>query len=169
MKKTKIVCTLGPACEDDKVLESIILSGADVLRINFSHGDHAYHKKNADRVKALRKRLGLYTPLLLDTKGPEVRIKHFKSSLVTLEGGQEFRFYLHDREGDESGVSVTHTRLNRDISVGDRVLVDDGLIEMRVEKILSDEIICRVINGGVLHSGIVYTVRRRSFKHPTSS
>ena len=153
MKKTKIVCTLGPACEDDKVLESIILSGADVLRINFSHGDHAYHKKNADRVKALRKRLGLYTPLLLDTKGPEVRIKHFKSSPVTLESGREFRFYLYDRDGDESGVSVTHARLNRDISVGDRVLVDDGLIEMRVEKILSEEIVCKVINGGVLHNG----------------
>ena len=153
MKKTKIVCTLGPACEDDGVLEKIILSGADVLRMNFSHGNHEYHRKNADRVKAIRKKLGLYTPLLLDTKGPEVRIKSFKASPVTLEAGQDFRFFMHDAEGDERGVSVTHTRLYADVSVGDRILVDDGLIEMRVESAEHREIVCRVINGGVLHSG----------------
>ncbi len=153
MKKTKIVCTLGPACEDDTVLEKIILSGADVLRMNFSHGNHAYHKENADRVKALRKKLGLYTPLLLDTKGPEVRIKHFKNPPAILEKGQEFKLFLYDTEGDEHGVSVTHTRLNEDVSVDDRILIDDGLIEMRVESADCREIVCTVINGGILYGG----------------
>ena len=153
MKKTKIVCTLGPANEADEVLEKIILSGADVLRMNFSHGDHAYHKKNADRVKAIRQKLGLYIPLLLDTKGPEIRIKSFKNSPVSLEKGQEFRLFLYDTEGDAGGVSITHTRLHGDVSVGDRILIDDGLIEMRVESADSREIVCTVMNGGTLHSG----------------
>ncbi len=153
MKKTKIVCTLGPANEADEVLEKIILSGADVLRMNFSHGDHAYHKKNADRVKAIRQKLGLYTPLLLDTKGPEIRIKSFKNSSAILEKGQDFRLFLYDTDGDENGVSITHARLHGDVSVGDRILIDDGLIEMRVESADSREIVCTVINGGVLHNG----------------
>lgn len=153
MKKTKIVCTLGPACEDDGVLEKIILSGADVLRMNFSHGNHDYHKKNADRVKALRRKLGLFTPLLLDTKGPEIRIKSFKNPPAHLKSGQEFKLFLYDTEGDENGVSITHTRLYEDISTGDRILIDDGLIEMRVKSVDRREIVCDVINGGVLYSG----------------
>ncbi len=148
MKKTKIVCTLGPACESDKVLEEMMRAGMDVARVNFSHGTHEQHKITIDRFKALREKLGSHTPLLLDTKGPEVRIKSFKNSPVTIEEGQVFTLCMYDTEGDETKVSVTHTGLYNDVNIGSRILIDDGLIEMSVENKSPREIICRVINGG---------------------
>lgn len=148
MKKTKIVCTLGPACESDEVLEQMMYAGMDVARINFSHGTHEQHKERIDRFKKLRERLGTHTPILLDTKGPEVRIKSFANSPVTLEAGQSFTLCMYDTEGDETKVSVTHTGLYKDITNGSRILIDDGLIELVAEKITELEIVCRVINGG---------------------
>lgn len=148
MKKTKIVCTLGPACESDEVLEQMMYAGMDVARLNFSHGTHELHKERIDRFKKLREKLGTHTPLLLDTKGPEIRIKSFKNSSVTLEAGQSFTLCMYDTEGDETKVSVTHTGLYKDITNGSRILIDDGLIELVAEKITDKEIICRVINGG---------------------
>ena len=148
MKKTKIVCTLGPACQSDEVLEQMMHAGMDVARINFSHGTHESHKITIDRFKALRERLGTHTPLLLDTKGPEIRIKTFKESPVTLNEGDTFTLCMYDTEGDETKVSITHTGLYKDISVGSRILIDDGLIELSVEKLNEREIVCRVINGG---------------------
>ena len=148
MKKTKIVCTLGPACESDEVLEQMMYAGMDVARLNFSHGTHELHKERIDRFKKLREKLGTHTPLLLDTKGPEIRIKSFKSSPVTLEAGQSFTLCMYDTEGDETKVSVTHTGLYKDITNGSRILIDDGLIELVAEKITDKEIIGRVINGG---------------------
>ena len=148
MKKTKIVCTLGPACESDEVLEQMMYAGMDVARLNFSHGTHELQKERIDRFKKLREKLGTHTPLLLDTKGPEIRIKSFKSSPVTLEAGQSFTLCMYDTEGDETKVSVTHTGLYKDITNGSRILIDDGLIELVAEKITDKEILCRVINGG---------------------
>ena len=148
MKKTKIVCTLGPACESEAVLEEMLLSGMDVARINFSHGSREHHKEKIDRFKAVRERLGLYTPLLLDTKGPEVRIKTFEKSPVTLNDGDLFTLCLYDTVGDNTRVSVTHTGLYKDISRESRILIDDGLIELSVEGINEREIVCRVISGG---------------------
>ncbi|MBQ7821160.1 MAG: pyruvate kinase, partial [Clostridia bacterium] len=148
MKKTKIVCTLGPACESDEILEQMMRAGMDVARMNFSHGTQQQHKIKIDRFKALREKLGTHTPLLLDTKGPEIRIKSFKESPVTLNEGDLFTLCLYDTEGDETKVSITHTGLYKDISVGSRILIDDGLIEMSVEKLNEREIVCRIINGG---------------------
>lgn len=148
MKKTKIVCTLGPACESDEVLEQMMYAGMDVARINFSHGTHEVHKERIDRFKALREKLGTHTPILLDTKGPEIRIKSFKNSSVTLEAGKSFTLCMYETEGDENKVSITHTGLYKDINIGSRILIDDGLIELAAEKINENEIVCRVVNGG---------------------
>ena len=150
MRKTKIICTLGPASSDEKTIREMILAGMDVARINFSHGECAAHKEKADLVKKLRAELDCHTALLLDTKGPEIRIKTFKNKRVELKTGDRFALYLTDREGDESGVSITYPDLYRDISVGTKILIDDGLIELSVESFDSTKIICRIENGGAV-------------------
>ncbi len=150
MRKTKIICTLGPASETEEVIRELIISGMDVARINFSHGEHHEHKKKVDIIKKLRAELGTHTALLLDTKGPEVRLKKFKDGKATLKTGGSFSLYLTDREGDENGVSITYTGLWRDVTVGSRILVDDGLIELRVDNVNETEIKTTVLNGGKL-------------------
>lgn len=150
MRKTKIICTLGPASETEEVIRELILSGMDVARINFSHGEHHEHKEKIDIVKKLRKELGTHTALLLDTKGPEVRLKRFKDGKVKLKAGESFSLYLYDTDGDENGVSITYTGLWRDVTVGTKILVDDGLIELRVDSVDENEIKTTVLNGGQL-------------------
>lgn len=150
MRKTKIICTLGPASDTEEVIRELILSGMDVARINFSHGEHSEHKKKVEIIKKLREELGTHTALLLDTKGPEVRLKKFKDGRATLKTGDSFSLYLNDREGDEKGVSITYTGLWHDVTVGSRILVDDGLIELRVESATENEIKTVVLNGGTL-------------------
>ncbi len=150
MRKTKIICTLGPASETEEVIRELILSGMDVARINFSHGEHSEHKKKVEIIKKLRDELGTHTALLLDTKGPEVRLKKFKDGKATLHTGDSFSLYLTDREGDENGISITYAGLWRDVTVGSRILVDDGLIELRVDSVDEKEIKTTVLNGGQL-------------------
>ncbi len=150
MRKTKIICTLGPASDTEDVIREMILAGMDVARINFSHGEYEGHRHKADIVKKLRAETGRHTALLLDTKGPEIRIKKFKNGRITLTAGQVFTLYLHDTEGDESGVSVTYGDLYRDIAAGGRILIDDGLIELRVDSFDSDAVKCTVVNGGII-------------------
>lgn len=150
MRKTKIICTLGPASETEEVIRELILSGMDVARINFSHGEHSEHKKKVEIIKKLREELGTHTALLLDTKGPEVRLKKFRDGSATLKTGDNFYLYLNDREGDENGVSITYTGLWRDVTVGSRILVDDGLIELRVDNVNEAEIKTTILNGGKL-------------------
>ncbi len=150
MRKTKIICTLGPSSETEEVIRSLMLSGMDVARINFSHGDYEGHKQKADIVKKLRAELNLHTALLLDTKGPEIRLKKFKNGKVELVPGQTFILYEDDREGDENGVSITYTGLYADIRPGSRLLIDDGLIELCVDYADAREIRCTVVNGGVI-------------------
>lgn len=150
MRKTKIICTLGPASATEEMIRELILAGMDVARLNFSHGKHSEHKEKADIVKKLRKELGTHTALLLDTKGPEVRLKTFEKGKVLLKTGDRFTLYMNDRPGDERGVSITYTNLWRDVKPESKILVDDGLIELRVESSNEREIVCVIENGGEL-------------------
>lgn len=151
MKKTKIVCTIGPASESVEMLEQLIKSGMNVTRLNFSHGDHAEHLVRINNIKKARKRLGTHTPIMLDTKGPEIRIGTFKDKMVVnLKAGDKFTLTTRDIEGDQSIVSVSYKDLPKDLSVGSRILIDDGLVEFIVEGIEDTEIYTRVINYGEL-------------------
>ncbi|MDE5864088.1 MAG: pyruvate kinase [Lachnospiraceae bacterium] len=156
MRRTKIICTLGPSTEDDKVLKELMIEGMNVARFNFSHGDHAQHKKNLERVRALREELGLPIAALLDTRGPEIRVKDFKDGKVMLQNGQQFTLTTREIEGDETAVSITYENLVQDIKTGDRILIDDGLISMHVQDITDTDIICVVDNGGPVsnHKGV---------------
>ena len=156
MRKTKIVCTLGPATDNEEVLRQMMLEGMNVARCNFSHATYDEHKKRMDMIKKLRKEVGQPVAILLDTKGPEVRVKNFKDGRVTLEEGQLITLTADEVEGTKDKVSVTYNRLYEDLEVGMRVLIDDGLIEMTVEQVDRTNIVCRVINGGVVsnHKGV---------------
>ena len=156
MRKTKIVCTLGPATDNEDVLRQMMLAGMNVARCNFSHATYDEHKKRMDMIKKLRKEVGQPVAILLDTKGPEVRVKNFKDGRVTLEDGQLFTLTDDEVEGTKDKVSVTYNRLYEDLEVGMRVLIDDGLIEMQVEQVDRTNIVCRVINGGTVsnHKGV---------------
>ncbi len=148
MRKTKIVCTIGPATNDEAILRDLMLAGMDVARINFSHGTHEAAKVMVDRIKKVRAELDLPVAILLDTKGPEIRLRKFKDGKVTLKEGQTFTLCTNDVEGDENMVSVTYEDLPKDVSVGTRILIDDGLIEMQVTSVKNDKIVCIVQNGG---------------------
>lgn len=150
MRKTKIICTLGPATDQGNVLEEIMLAGMNVARLNFSHDTYENQKKRMDKVKELRKKHDLPVACLLDTKGPEIRIKTFKNDRVTLEAGQDFCLTTREVEGTKDIVSVTHADLHKDISVGASVLIDDGLVELKVESIDGQDVHCKVQNGGTI-------------------
>lgn len=156
MRKTKIVCTLGPSTDNEEALRQMMAEGMDVARCNFSHATYEEHKRRMDVVKKLRKEVGRPVAILLDTKGPEVRVKDFKEGRVVLEEGQLFTLTADEAEGTKDKVSVTYNRLYEDLEVGMRVLIDDGLIEMRVEKVDKNDIVCRVLNGGAVsgHKGV---------------
>lgn len=156
MRKTKIICTLGPSTESDEILRQLMIEGMNVARFNFSHGDHAQHKHNKDRIERLRKELNLPVATLLDTKGPEIRVKDFKNGKIELKAGQKFTLTTEDILGDENKVSITYKELVHDVKIGNRILVDDGLIDMEVEEVTDTEIICRVENGGPVsnHKGV---------------
>lgn len=148
MRKTKIICTLGPATDKGDVLRKLMESGADVLRLNFSHQTHAEQKIRADKVKALREELDLPIALLLDTKGPEIRLKQFEQPKVMLTAGSQFTLTTRDVVGNDTIASITFAGLPHDVSIGSRILIDDGLIELKVESCTDTDITCRVINGG---------------------
>ena len=150
MRKTKIICTLGPATDKGNVLEQLILSGMNVARLNFSHDTYENQKKRIDKVKALRTKHHLPVACLLDTKGPEIRLKTFKEERVTLEMGQDFCLTTRDVEGTKGIVSVTHKDLHKDIHVGSNILIDDGLVGLKVVAIKGQDIHCKVENGGTI-------------------
>lgn len=150
MRKTKIICTLGPSSNTADMIQKLILAGMDAARFNFSHGDHMSHKLVFDTLVQVREELNRPIPAILDTRGPEVRIKTFESGKVTLVPDQSFMLTGRDVQGDETMVSVTYEGFARDLRAGGRVLIDDGLIELEVERISGDDIHCRVINGGVV-------------------
>ncbi len=149
MRKTKIICTLGPSTDKEGVLESLMKAGMNVARCNFSHGSHEEHRERFELVKRLRKKLGLYIPILLDTKGPEIRLGVFEDGMIELKEGQEFTLVCgRDFEGTSQMVGITYANLYKDVKVGTTILIDDGLVEMTVKEIDGSDIICTVINPG---------------------
>jgi pyruvate kinase len=152
MRKTKIICTMGPATEQAGVLEALADNGMDVARFNFSHGDHEEQLARMNLLKEIRTRKQLPIAILLDTKGPEIRTRDFKEKKVNLTCGQTFTLKITDELGDESFVGITCDELYQDVSVGTSILFDDGLISMEVTAIEGTDIVCKVLNDGVLGS-----------------
>ena len=150
MRKTKIICTIGPASESPEVFKAMCLQGLNVARLNFSHGTHEEHQKKIDMIKAVREELALPIAIMLDTKGPEYRIKTFRDGRIELKDGDAFTFTTREILGDESIVSVNYQGLPQDLSVGDRILVNNGLVIFEVTSIEDTEIRTRVLTGGVL-------------------
>lgn len=151
MRKTKIICTLGPSTDNDKVLKELIKSGMDVARFNFSHADHEEHLGRLRRLEKYREELGIPVATLLDTKGPEIRIGSFQDNKkVHLKEGQTFILTSRDIEGDETQVSITYPNLIYDIEIGNKILIDDGLIEMIVTDVNDTDIVCEVRNNGII-------------------
>ena len=149
-RKTKIVCTLGPAVNDRATLRELMLRGLNCARLNFSHGNHAEHLERVTMIKELREELGLQVALMLDTKGPEIRTKTSTSGSLDLEKGANFTLYCTEKEGTIEGVSITYPNLCHEIGQGAKILIDDGLIELLVLDIADEEIRCVVVNGGNL-------------------
>lgn len=152
MRKTKIICTMGPAVDNEEKLRALMLAGMDAARFNFSHGTHESHLALLTKVKRVRDELGAAVATILDTKGPEIRVKTFASGSVTLAEGATFTLTTRDVPGDESCVSVTYSNLHNELKPGCRVLIDDGLIELRVEEVRGQDIVCTVACGGPLSS-----------------
>jgi pyruvate kinase len=151
LRKTKIVCTIGPASEDEKNFKELVLNGLNVARLNFSHGTHEEHKKRIDVIKKVREDLGTSTAIMLDTKGPEIRTRDFENGAVELVKDQEFILTTRDILGSKNIVSVTYEGFAKDVQVGDTVLIDDGLISLEVvEKINDTDLKCIVKNSGTL-------------------
>lgn len=156
MRKTKIICTLGPATDSEEVLKALIKEGMDVARLNFSHGTHEEQKRRLTTLRLLRERYGRPVAALLDTKGPEIRVKDFENGSVELHAGDTFVLTGREVMGTASEVSITYPELVGDIQVGERILIDDGLIEMEVTEIQDTDIHCLVKNGGKVsnHKGV---------------
>ena len=156
MRKTKIICTIGPASESEERLRELMLAGMNVARFNFSHGSHEEHKKKFDRVIKISNELGIPVATLLDTKGPEIRLKDIEGGKTELVAGQKFILTTEDILGNNEKVSITYKNLKNDISAGTTILIDDGLIEMVVDSIEETDIICTVVNGGPIsnHKGV---------------
>ena len=152
MKKTNMVCTLGPASDSKEILTKMIQGGLNVARLNFSHGSHEEHAGRIQRIKEVRKELNIPVALMLDTKGPEIRTGDLKEGKVTLETGKKIVLTSEQIEGDADRVSVSYEGLPDDLSVGNKILIDDGLIELNVDRIDGTEIYCSIDNGGVLGS-----------------
>lgn len=150
MRKTKIVCTLGPACSDEKTVTEMCLAGMNVARLNFSHNTHEDHKKRIDTVKKVREKLGLPIAIMLDTKGPEYRIKTFKNGRITLNDGDSFTFTSREVEGDEQTVSVNYKELPHELEKGDIILLNNGLLSFEVVSMTDTDVNCTVLIGGEL-------------------
>ena len=150
MRKTKIICTLGPSTDDENVLRQLIDNGMNVARFNFSHQSHEQHLQRLEVLRRLREEANQPIAALLDTRGPEVRVKTFKNGRIELVEGQEFVLTTDDIDGDNTRVGITYEGLPRDVKKGDTILIDDGLINMEVISKTDVDIVCRVINGGPL-------------------
>lgn len=156
LKKTKIVCTLGPASEKEEVLRELINNGLNVCRLNFSHGSHEEHKARMDTVKKIRKELNTPIAILLDTKGPEIRTGNFDAPEVLLEEGHNFTITMKDVMGTKDICTVSYKGLAADVKPGDVILIDDGLVGLRVEEVKGEDIHCKVENSGIVknHKGV---------------
>ena len=151
MRKTKIVCTVGPACEDAATLSAMIRAGMNVARLNFSHGTHEQHQQKVDLLKQVREELGVPLAIMLDTKGPEYRIRTFENGSVELAEGQTFTFTTDQSViGDSTRVAVSYEGMTADLAAGDTILVNNGLLVFRVDSLSGTEAVCTVLEGGVM-------------------
>lgn len=156
MRRTKIVCTIGPATNSEEMLTRLVRSGMNVARLNFSHGTHEYHKDTLERIKRVRRREGMPVAILLDTKGPEIRVKDFKDGFAELREGAEFTLTTREIEGTEQAVTVTYAGMPAELSESNSILIDDGNIELCVKRCTETDVICQVVRGGRIsnHKGI---------------
>ena len=156
MRRTKIVCTIGPATNSEEMLTRLVRSGMNVARLNFSHGTHEYHKDTLECIKRVRRREGMPVAILLDTKGPEIRVKDFKDGFAELREGAEFTLTTREIEGTEQAVTVTYAGMPAELSEGNSILIDDGNIELCVKRCTETDVICQVVRGGRIsnHKGI---------------
>ena len=150
MRKTKIICTIGPASENEEVLTQMCLAGMNVARLNFSHGSHEEHAQKVALIKKVRQKLNLPIAILLDTKGPEYRIRTFKDGKVEIRTGADFTFTVDEVEGDETKVAVNYKQLNKDLKPGDIVTVNNGMVKFQVQEIQGSNILTKCLLGGVL-------------------
>ena len=151
MKKTKIICTMGPNTDDYEIMKALALNNMDVARFNFSHGTYMEHKERLELLKRVRKETDRPIAALLDTKGPEIRTGLLKDhQKITLTEGQSYTMTTREVEGDSEIGHINYQGLNEDVSAGNRILIDDGLIELEVKEVKDTDIICTVINGGDL-------------------
>ena len=148
MLKTKIVCTIGPASRSEKVMTEMIKAGMNVARLNFSHGDHESHREVIETFRRVRERMGIPAAIMLDTKGPEIRIGTFKEGKITLTAGQSFTLTTREVEGDDTCVSITYADLPSQLAVGNRILIDDGRLELTVAALSETDVVCTVVTGG---------------------
>ena len=162
MRKTKIICTIGPASDSEQIFTKLCESGLNVARLNFSHGSHQDHQIKIDMIKKVRERLGLPVAIMLDTKGPEYRIGMFKNGKISVKDGDRFTFTTRQIEGDETIVSVNYEGLVGDLEKGDKILVNNGLVIFCVDEIEGTEIRCTVEVGGELSN-------RKSMSFPNKS
>ncbi|NLW17421.1 MAG: pyruvate kinase, partial [Firmicutes bacterium] len=150
MRLTKIVATIGPASDEPELLQQLIRAGVDVARLNFSHGSHEEQQARFARIRAAAEATDKFVPIILDTKGPEVRLGKFVEGVVELQPGQNFVLYAAERPGDAQGVSVSWPHLSAHVEVGDTVLIDDGLVELVVRAKHGPDLYCLVVVGGVV-------------------
>ncbi len=150
LRKTKIICTLGPSTDKDGVLKQLMTEGMNVARFNFSHGTHEEQGERLKKVQTLREELNLPVATLLDTKGPEIRLRDIKDGKAQLEAGQKFTLTIEEILGDKDRVSITYQDLVKDVAPGCRILIDDGLIELGVDEVTDTDIVCHVVNGGMI-------------------
>lgn len=150
MRKTKIICTIGPASENEETLTSMCLAGMNVARLNFSHGTHEEHQNKINLIKSVREKLNLPIAIMLDTKGPEYRIKTFENHSVTLKDGDTFTLTVDDIQGNQERVSVSYKDLIKEINVGDRILINNGLLILKVRELTETDAVCDVLAGGEL-------------------
>ena len=148
LKKTKIVCTLGPSSNTPEIIEKMIKAGMNVARFNFSHGSHEEHKQRIDMVRAASQKLGIPVALLLDTKGPEIRLGKFKNGSIMMEAGKDFTLTARDVEGDETIASMNYKELPQDVKAGDHILLSDGLVNLEVVSVEGEDIHTKILNSG---------------------
>lgn len=156
MRRTKIVCTLGPACNNEQTLAQMLKNGMNVARLNFSHGTHEYHKANIEMFRKVRDEMKVPAAIMLDTKGPEIRVGNFKNGPVLLKSGDSFTFTTRETEGNEKEVGISYKELPEQLVPGNEILVDDGKLLLRVVTVTDTDIRCEVINGGTIsnHKGV---------------
>ena len=150
LRKTKIICTLGPAVDNEDMIRALIRTGMNAARFNFSHGSHEEHLNRLNLLKSVRDSMGRPVAAILDTKGPEIRIRSFETKCISLEAGDSFTLTTREVQGNGSLVSVTYPELHKEVSVGQEILIDDGLVALKVEEINGQDIRCVVENGGAL-------------------